>query len=560
MDNNLNNNINNEVNNINNFEETNTISNLNILNSNPNLKQNSQINNIEDINPTKIENKSNNISFGSILGIMLAIILSLGITFFKTNDVFSKNKTPIEAYKVYLKGESIGLIKSDKELYDYINKMQKELMDKYKVDNVYIPNDIDVEKDITYQENITSVSNIYNIINDKEPFTIKGYRVLIDKTNATEYLDDTETHEDRENVEKKVFINILDKDVFNASAKKVVLSFVSEQDFNDYENEIEKTIMETGEKLENLYIDAKITFTDAYLPVNEKIYTSEDELTEYLLFGKNQNMSTYTVQDGDTLATVAEANKMNVNEVLIANSNLGSSNALLYTGQQLTVGVLDPIFQTVKEIHKVEDQTIAYKTEVVYDNSQLVGYQATRTQGSNGINRVTQKIKEVNGEIVNALISNTEEIKPVVDEVIVKGGKQPVIVSAGNWGWPTNIPYIISSHFGWRWGRLHAGVDISGTGYGSPIYAAQAGVVVDVGYNGLSGNFVQIDHRNGYYSRYAHMVTISPYVKKGDYVTMGQTIGDMGCSGNCYGTHLHFEIWRGAPYNGGEVLNPLLFY
>ena len=56
------------------------------------------------------------------------------------------------------------------------------------------------------------------------------------------------------------------------------------------------------------------------------------------------------------------------------------------------------------------------------------------------------------------------------------------------------------------------------------------------------------------------MVTISPYVKKGDYVVMGQTIGDMGCSGNCYGTHLHFEIWRGAPYNGGEVLNPLLFY
>ena len=548
-------------NNFNNLENNvNSIPN-NTINGNNNLNQtiNNQVlnnNQIPNLNP-KTKSKSN---IFTNLGIVIAIIISLFITFFKTNDVFSKNKTPIEAYQVYLKGESIGLIKSDTELYDYINKMQKELMDKYKVDNVYIPKDINVSRDITYEENLTSVSNIYNIMNEKEPFTIKGYRVLIDKTNATEYLDDTETKEERENVEKKTYINILDKEIFNASAKKVVLSFVSEQDFSDYENEIEKTILDTGEKLENLYIDAKITFTDAYIPVNEKIYTTTTELTEYLLFGKNQNMSTYIVQDGDTLSSVAEANKMNVNEVLIANSNLGSSNALLYAGQKLTVGVLDPVFQTVKEIHKVEDQNVAYKTEIIYDNSQLVGYQATRTQGSNGINRVTQKIKEVNGEIVAALISNTEEIKSVVDEVIVKGGKQPTIVSAGNWGWPTNIPYIISSQFGWRWGRLHAGVDISGTGYGSPIYAAKPGVVVDIGYNGLSGNFVQIDHQNGYYSRYAHMVTISPYVKKGDYVTMGQTIGDMGCSGNCYGTHLHFEIWRGAPYNGGEVLNPLLFY
>ena len=513
-------------------------------------------NNINISNDKNLKN-SNSLN---IIGIILAIFFSLAITFFETNNVFSKSDTPVEAYKVYLKGESIGLIKSDKELYDYINKMQKELMDKYKVNNVYIPNDINVSKDITYESNITTVGNIYNIINNKEPFTIKGYRVLIDKTNSTEYEHEGEPEEDKKNKEKKTYINILDKEIFNNSAKKVVLSFVSEEDFNDYENEIQKNIIDTGETIENLYIDAKITFTDAYLPVNEKIYTDEDELTEYLLFGKNQNMSTYVVQDGDTLSQVAEANKMNINEVLIANSKLGTSNALLYPGQKLTVGVLDPVFQTVKEIHKVEDQTVQYKTEVIYDNSQLVGYQATQTQGSNGINRITQKIKEVNGEIVTALISNQQEIKPVVNEVIIKGGKQPVIISAGNWGWPTNIPYIIASHFGWRWGRLHAGVDIAGTGYGSPIYAAKPGVVVDVGYNGLSGNYVQIDHQNGYYTRYAHMATLSPYVKKGDYVNMGQTIGDMGCTGNCFGTHLHFEIWRGQPYNGGEVLNPLLFY
>lgn len=495
----------------------------------------------------------------TVVGIIIALFLSIMITFFKTNDVFSKSNNPIEAYRVYLKGESIGLIKSDKELYDYINKMQKEIMDKYKVDNVYIPNDIDVSKDITYENNLTTVSNIYNIINDKEPFTIKGYRVLVDNTNATEY-EHSGDSEEKKNKEKKIYINILDKDIFNASAKKVVLSFVTEEEFNDFENEIKKTIIDTGEALENLYIDSKITFTDAYLPVNEKIYINEDELTEYLLFGKNHNMSTYEVKDGDTLANVAESNKMNVNEVLIANSKLKSVNALLYPGQKLTVGVLDPIFQTVKEIHKVEDQTVSYKTEIKYDNTQLIGYQRTEVEGSNGVNRVTQKIKEVNGEIVNALISNQQEIKPVVNEVIVKGGKQPVIISAGNWGWPTNIPYIISSNYGWRWGRLHSGVDICGTGYGSPIYAAKPGVVTEVSSGSSLGYYVEIDHENGYYSRYLHLVSLSPYVKVGDRVRMGQTIGDMGCSGHCYGTHLHFEIWQGKPYGGGQSYNPLLFY
>lgn len=499
--------------------------------------------------------KNNSKNKFPILGVVIALILGGFLAFYKTNEVFSKDKIPIEAYRVYLKGELIGLIKSDKELYDYINNMQKELMNKYNVKNVYIPTDINVEKDVTYEENIISIQNIYDVINKKEPFTIKGYKVLIDKSAISDY-DDEEVKEKT----KKIYINILNKEIFNQAAKKVVLSFVSEEEFNNYENQTQPAIITVGQRIENLYIDEKISFIDAYLPVNEKIYTTEEELTSYLLFGKNNNMSTYIVKNGDTLETVAENNRMNVQELLIANSNLRSSNALLFEGQKLTVGVLDPVFQTIKEIHKVEDQTVAYKTEYIYDNTQYLGYQKVQTPGSNGVNRVTQKIKEVNGEIKNALISNKQELKPVVNEVIVKGGRQQVIVSAGNWGWPTNIPYIISSNYGWRWGRLHSGVDICGTGYGSPIYAAKGGVVTEVNSSGSLGNYVEIYHENGYYSRYLHMVSLSPYVKVGDRVKMGQTIGDMGCSGRCYGTHLHFEIWLGKPYGGGQSYNPLLFY
>ena len=191
-------------------------------------------------------NKENKSSY-PILEMIFALILSVGITFFNSNNVFSKTKTPIEAYKVYLKGDVIGLIKSDKELYDYINKMQDQLMKKYNVNNVYIPNDIKVEKDITYESNISTVANIYNIINEKSPFTIKGYKVIIDETNSTSY--DNETNQDAETIpetDKITTINVLDKDIFKEAEKKVILSFVSEQDFNDYSNDIKKTNINKG--------------------------------------------------------------------------------------------------------------------------------------------------------------------------------------------------------------------------------------------------------------------------------------------------------------------------
>lgn len=499
----------------------------------------------------------------SILGIVFSFVLALAIAFFYTNDVFSKTQTPIEAYRVYLKGESLGLIKSDEELYDYINKMQQSIKDKYNVSKVYVPSDINVEKDVTYEDNISSIESIYNLIDKKSPFTIKGYIAIIDKTNSTEYVDDSIPEEEL-NKEKEKIINvrILDKDVFRASAKKVMLSFVTEEEYNNYDNGLQSEIVDTGEIIENLYIDAKIDFKEAYLPVNEKIYTSEEELTEYLLFGSTDNMSTYKVKEGDTLESVASKNKMNVNEILIANANLGSETALLYEGQKLTVGVLNPVFSTVEVTNRVQDQKINYKTEYEYDNTKMMGYQKIKTKGSDGTTRVSQKIKSINGEIVQAVITNKEVIKPVVNEVVIKGGRQAAITSAGNWGWPCNIPYIKTSDWGWRWGRMHNGVDLYPSGgYNSPIYAAKDGIVTEVKYNSSLGNYVEINHQNGYYSRYLHMARLSPYVKVGQSVKMGQTIGDVGNSGASQGTHLHFEIWRGKPYAAGsESFNPLRFY
>ena len=102
--------------------------------------------------------------------------------------------------------------------------------------------------------------------------------------------------------------------------------------------------------------------------------------------------------------------------------------------------------------------------------------------------------------------------------------------------WPVNGP--ITSGFGWRWGRMHEGIDI-GVPCGTPIHAAASGTVIYSGWMDGYGNFVVIDHGNGLATAYGHQSAI--YVSGGS-VSQGQAIGAVGSTGSSTGCHLHFEV------------------
>jgi murein DD-endopeptidase MepM/ murein hydrolase activator NlpD len=103
--------------------------------------------------------------------------------------------------------------------------------------------------------------------------------------------------------------------------------------------------------------------------------------------------------------------------------------------------------------------------------------------------------------------------------------------------WPASGP--VTSPFGYRWGRLHAGIDI-GAGYGAPIVAAAAGRVIYCGWMEGYGNLTVIDHGGGLATAYGHQSSIS--VACGQDVAQGQTIGAVGSTGHSTGPHLHFEV------------------
>jgi murein DD-endopeptidase MepM/ murein hydrolase activator NlpD len=109
--------------------------------------------------------------------------------------------------------------------------------------------------------------------------------------------------------------------------------------------------------------------------------------------------------------------------------------------------------------------------------------------------------------------------------------------SAAGFIWPVNGP--VTSGFGMRWGRMHEGIDI-GVGYGTPIHAAAAGRVVYAGWMSGYGNLVAIDHGGGVSTAYGHQSSIA--VSVGQVVAQGQTVGYVGCTGHCFGPHLHFEV------------------
>jgi murein DD-endopeptidase MepM/ murein hydrolase activator NlpD len=108
---------------------------------------------------------------------------------------------------------------------------------------------------------------------------------------------------------------------------------------------------------------------------------------------------------------------------------------------------------------------------------------------------------------------------------------------SGQLGWPVSAP--ITSPFGWRWGRMHEGIDL-GAAYGTPIAAAGSGTVIYAGWLGGYGNLTVIDHGGGLATAYGHQSRIA--VSVGQQVSRGEVIGYVGSTGHSTGPHLHFEV------------------
>ena len=493
---------------------------------------------------------------GKIIGGLATIVV--GVMLFLSGIEAGVLGDPIEVYQVYLNGEKIGLIEDKDSLYNLIDTEQVELKEKYNVDKVYPPDGLDVKKIYTYNNNVSKVEDIYNLIKDKEPFTIQGYTATI---TYTEEVVEEQGVEGK--IPEPLKIYLLNKDDMKTALYNTAAAFIGTNELVNFEEGTQVEIIDTGETIKSVYFQEVLTIKEDLVSTSEYIFQDSAELSQYLLFGTLAEQKKYKTKAGEDLERIAEANNLSIEELLIANPQYDSPNVLLSEGETLNIGLIKPLVNVMVSKVVIDDFVVNYKTVIQEDKTKYTDYKKTVQKGANGIIRTTSDVVLRNGDVQSLFISSSEDIKLSVDEIIVKGTKRypsysgpstPADVSgAKGWAWPTIYPFVITSRYGPRWGKYHRGIDISGTGFGSPIYNSADGVVTKVnkgcansGYYGSScggghGNHVTIVTDTGYTVYYSHMKK-NIKVKVGDRVTKGQKIGEMGNSGSSTGTHLHYQI------------------
>lgn len=496
----------------------------------------------------------------SILGITISILLVM----------FSDNVNTYYGaqgvYRIYLNGSSVGVIKKASDLENYIDKEQESIKEKYNVSKVYIPTGLEIKPELSYNENLEAAKSVYNKIKDEESFTIKGYTISVYEETEKEA---TKTNKDNKEDEKKETelklkdtIYVLDKKIFEEAITSTIYAFIDEEKYQAYVNEEQVKIkdLEEGTIIENVYLKEKVTIKEDFVPADKQIFTDTKLLAKYLLYGTIENQKKYTVKSGDTISQIAYNNKLNVREFLIANRNIASENTLLFAGQEVIVDLISPIFTLVQETKEVAYQEKKFKTEIVEDSNFYVGYSQVIQQGINGQELVTRSVLRENGKVITALNISTIETKPATNRIVKTGNRTAYVVgNTGIWAWPTRSGYYISTYFGYdsdtySYTRYHKAIDITGTGCGSPIYAANDGTVTKVTNNQDLGNYIEINHNNGYKTQYAHLIDRG-YVSVGQAVEMGQLIGRMGNTGESYGCHVHF-----VGIHNGVKFDPLQLY
>ena len=203
-----------------------------------------------------------------------------------------------------------------------------------------------------------------------------------------------------------------------------------------------------------------------------------------------------------------------------------------------------------KRARTVAETILSRRNDIAEARGQLVSaasdLRAVRNDRTAALSEVRSSRVKLEGDLraleaANAAAQNA--LQGAGERAFSPGAGGPIRQGSGALIWPVNGAVV--SPFGMRWGRLHAGIDIA-VPSGTPIRAADSGRVVLAAYTSGYGNYTCIQHNSSLSSCYAHQSSYA--TSNGAAVSQGQVIGYVGCTGHCFGDHLHFETRvNGAP-------------
>lgn len=307
---------------------------------------------------------------------------------------------------------------------------------------------------------------------------------------------------------------------------------------------------------------------------NIQVTTSQIQTTESKLANANQFLKQLEKELAATERSYQQRQSATVSRLRFLQRQQGSSGwAVLLQSQNLN-DFLDRRFR-LKQIYKNDRKSLTdlkadaekvdrqrqqveqQKNEIALIAQQLMAQKAQFEQQAQYQKEVIDRLR-TNRRALEAAEVQLEKDSKSIGELIQKRIAEErarngiVILGTGQLNWPSSAP--ITSEFGYRmhpilgYQRFHAGIDF-GADYGSPILAADRGVVIFAGWYGGYGNAVILDHGNGLTTMYAHAQEL--YVSEGETVERGKAIAATGSTGLSTGPHLHFEVRK-----DGEPVDP----
>ncbi|RDI40895.1 peptidoglycan DD-metalloendopeptidase family protein [Falsibacillus pallidus] len=432
-----------------------------------------------------------------------------------------------KVYHVYIKDQYMGTVTDPAVIQKVIDEKTAASSDAYSGFHVevgknlkYIPEQV-FQTDADNDETAKKVEEQVSVLADAVAITVDG----------------------------KPVVYLKDKDSADQVLKQLKLSYATQKELDALDaQKSSSTSLPRLKEDETRLVDVSLkeSLNEEKGSVEPGKILEPEQAAKYLQKGTLEEKK-YQVQEGDVLGAIASKHDLSTAELIKLNPGL-KEDSVLKIGSDINVTAYEPLIHVImkREVYKVEP--VPYEKKVVEDSSMYKGETKVVQEGKEGKSATTYVISEQNGERVLKEVKDQKVLSEPVNYIVKKGTKVVPSRGTGHFVWPAVGGYV-SSEMGYRWGKMHKGLDIARPS-DRTIKAADNGVVVTAGYSDDGyGNKVVIDHKNGYQTLYAHMSSVSVHV--GQTVTAGSKIGVMGETGEATGVHLHFEV----RYHG-KLVNP----
>lgn len=437
----------------------------------------------------KIDFKSNNFR-RFLAGFMIIIILGLGYNGYRLAEINSR------AVDIYIGSNKIGVLRDKDIAKQAMEELRLDLSNTYNADIVF-QDSLAFEDTHAKDDDISSIDDIKRKMKPILGFLVSGYVITIEG----EEVGAVKSHEEAE----------------------LIISKIKEP----YLEEL------NSEKIKDVQIIEDIQIVNKEIPLDE--ISKESDIMDFINTS-TEEMRTHTIEAGESFWAISTIYNIDYEELLKANPGKDSKKLkpgdeinLMLPKQRLTVATIEEIEYTAEVDYEIEEEL---------DGNMYTNEKKIKTKGVKGVSKVVANEIKHNGIVIDKEIISEEILEKPINELVVKGSKErPKTMATGSFLMPTRGR--ISSRYGMRNGRMHRGLDIASS-IGTAINAADGGTVTFSGYKSSYGNLIEIDHGNGYKTRYAHCSKL--HVKKGDKVYRGQHIANMGSTGRSTGSHLHLEV------------------